>query len=160
MCYTTCSALNLLNSPVQIEHWVHFQTQVLHFSCISLSKHTHCMLSFLFFSFFFLIFPQRKEVQSFLSSHSEGYAEMYFTFLPLSPEQSFILCGLTLTIMEQECPIHGICYNMILLQAPERSLLKHFYQAVTAEIIAKASLEFFSCLYQNYLISENCISTH
>lgn len=85
---------------------------------------------------------------------------MYFTFLPLSPEQSFILCGLTLTIMEQECPIHGISYNTILLQAPERSLLKHFYQAVTAEIIAKASLEFFSCLYQNYLISENCISTH
>lgn len=59
MCYTTCSALNLLNSPVQIEHWVHFQTQVLHFSCISLSKHTHCMLSFLFFPFF-LNFPTKE----------------------------------------------------------------------------------------------------
>lgn len=50
MCYTTCSALNLLNSPVWTEHWVHFPTQVLHFSCISLSKHIHCMLSFFLFS--------------------------------------------------------------------------------------------------------------
>lgn len=152
LCYTTCSALNLLNSPVwTTEH--HFQIQVLHFSCISLSKHIHYIL-------FLFSFSPKGEVQPFLSSHSEGYAEMYFTFLPLSSEQSFILCGLTLTIMEQECPIHNISYNMILLQAPERPLLKYSYQVVRAEIIAKASLEFFSCLYQKYLISENCVSTH
>lgn len=101
LCYTTCSALNLLNSPVwTTEH--HFQIQVLHFSCVSLSKHIHCIL-------FLFSFSHKREVQPFLSSHSEGYAEMYFTFLPLSSEQSFILCGLTLTIMEQECPIHDTC---------------------------------------------------
>lgn len=131
----------------------HFQTEILHFSCSSSSKNINCILSFFSFS-------HKGRSPDIPQLRLRRLCWNVFPFLPLSSEQSVILCGLTLTIMEQECPIHDISYNMILLQVPERPLLKYFYQVVTAEIIAKASLEFFSCLYQNYLISENCISTH
>lgn len=85
---------------------------------------------------------------------------MDFTFLPLSSEPSFMVCSLSLIAVQQECPIHAIGYNAVLRWAPERPLLKSFYQAVTAEIIAKPALEFFNCLYPKYLISGNCRSTH
>lgn len=72
----------------------HFQTEILHFSCTSLSKNINCML--LFFSF-----SHKGRSPAILQLPLRRLCWNVFSFLPLSSEQSVILCGLTLTIMEQ-----------------------------------------------------------
>lgn len=130
-----------------------FQTQVLHFSYVTLSKHIHCIL-------FFFSFSHKGGSPAIPQLPLRRVCWNAFYFPIFIIWTVFYLMWPYSDNYGTRVSYSWHSYNMILLQAPERPLLKYFYQVVRAEIIAKASLEFFSCLYQNYLISENCISTH